>query len=239
MADTNIIDNNAEATDKTAEVMPVAVTHEAGYTPDLDVQQLWDNAKEFRKITDPDAISPAVLANLLDEYTRVLKTAAKAFGIPRNIPYADSFGCESEANSLKMHHHYRRPDGSDAFHAVSLPAATTKHAGVMSADDKRALDSAANWLDEAKGGHMELIYQINAKPTAGSVPIEVATLDIMNPGNGEYDREIRTTIEAATTETAGVMTAADKDILNTLAKEFKTLRFQMDHVLEVFEKNGW
>ncbi len=232
------------------------------YTNPVEIPTLKTEIDKFKAIADEAAISPVVLGNLLYQLASHINKAAAAFGVPPNIPYAETFKLEVLENAVKLKFTYRQPDGYDQFPELTIPLVSEANglAGLMSPDDKRMLGIVANlaqsmqdgndigfnwaeylrdWFNEAYDSHMELIYQINAKPTAGSVPIEVATLDIMNPGNGEYDREIRTTIEAATTETAGVMTAADKDILNTLAKEFKTLRFQMDHVLEVFENNGW
>lgn len=223
------------------------------YTNQVGISSLNDEIKKFKAITDEAAISPVVLGNLLSQFASRINEAAKAFGIPPNIPYADTFGCVTETDRLKLHYHYRCPDGHDEFHPVYLPAATEKSAGVMSANDMKVLslagslcqrmevggdqtfqwaESLRDWFNEASDRPLELIYQINARPTEGNVGIEVATLDIMNPANGEYDREVQTTIAAATTETAGVMTALDKGRLDHLFEQVGSCNLPIDTLTE-------
>lgn len=125
------------------------------YTNPVEISTLKTEIEKFKAITDEAAISPVVLGNLLYQLASHINKAAAAFGVPPNIPYAETLGCDAEARALKLHYHYRQPDGYDGFQAVFLPEATTEHAGVMSADDKRSLRLAENLCQNMDLGENE------------------------------------------------------------------------------------
>lgn len=80
-----------------------------------------------------------------------------------------------------------------------------------------------NWPDAVKFGEMQ---DGDWKPKAGILYVSADNVPYRWDGSS---------LVSMVPEGYGELKAT----LDTLVKECKTLRFQMDHILEVFEKNGW
>ena len=100
---------------------------------------------------------------------------------------------------------------------VTLPAATTSDAGVMTAADKKALDELSK-LATPEGEAGILVVGGSNQVTADSDSSDVIiNIPFVSNTDGEWDKgNFRVTIPEATTTTAGVMSATDKTTLDDL-----------------------
>jgi hypothetical protein len=225
------------------------------YTNPVEIPTLKTEIDKFKAIADEAAISPVVLGNLLYQLASHINQAAAAFGVPPNIPYAETFKLEVLENAVKLKFTYRQPDGYDKFPELTIPLAgeTKGLAGLMSADDKRMLGIAASlaqsmqapgdeyfqwattlrdWFGSISEGPVEVLVDLNAEPTVDEVYVNADKFDIMAPDAGLSDSDTITIIQAATTETAGVMTATDKARLDTLFDSVGSCNLPIDALTE-------
>lgn len=201
------------------------------YTTELDISAASAEIDKFKAIVDEASITPTSLGNLLYQILRSMKPAAKAFGIPPQIPYADTLAVTHETDKVKVSYNYRNPDGSDGFKPVWIEAATDEVAGAMRASDKRLLDHVSilaqnmdrnddfqladmlmNWFENLKAHPHDVIYDINVACGPDIVSIDYDSNGVLVPDQ-EPDY-LSVDIPAATLKKAGVMAASDKQQLS-------------------------
>ena len=132
--------------------------------------------------------------------------------------FANKLGSSTTATTVSIS---LKNNAEDTLATTSISAATTTSAGVMSADDKTKLDGIASGANAYT--HPAYTAQ-TGKPTANQAPAfggTVTVSQIASDANGHVtgavDRTITIPNAAASTEAAGLMSAADKTKLNGIA----------------------
>lgn len=111
---------------------------------------------------------------------------------------------QNTRNSIAMTFRFSRINGTNR--SIAIRAATTSLAGLMTADDKTKLDDIPTPSDIATKGNV--IGDISASRTATALTLTLWSAEDENMGN--------VSIPAATQAAAGLMTAADKTLLDRL-----------------------
>lgn len=124
------------------------------YTNPVEIPTLKTEIEKFKAIADEAAISPVVLGNLLYQLASHINKAAAAFGVPPNIPYAETFALQVLENAVKLKFTYRQPDGYDKFPGAddTVGQRSKGTRGLMSPDDKRMLGIVANLAQSMQAG---------------------------------------------------------------------------------------
>jgi len=204
------------------------------YTSELDITAATAGIDKFKAITEEAAITPVVLGNLLYQILKSMKPAAKAFGIPPNIPYAETLAVTHEPQKVKISYNYRNPAGNDLSMPVWINPATDKLAGVMTASDKNMLDICSvlaqsldrgddfrlvqdltEWFENVKKTPYDIVQSLDVTTLGNAVRIDYRSNGVLCPDQEPDQMSLR--IPPATPEAAGVMTAYDKKQLTKLS----------------------
>lgn len=168
------------------------------------------------KIDEEIDRSVAADQDLLRGIDEEVRRATEAEGeINQNAIAADSLGYNTTTNDISLE--YKTLDGKSSG-SVTFPAATTEKAGVMSAEDKVSLNASIKNVDVSPNtDDVELDFEDNTNKTTHVV------------------------IPAATTESAGVMSAKDKVSLNSIPNEIEKIKDGdtiVGQAREIHSRNG-